>query len=79
MSVRLFKSLLFKSTRIQQEIEREHSRPWPDRWRLLKLKKIRLAIKDRMERVIQYGMAGENTRLQPVRITMPDRRTAHNH
>lgn len=79
MSVRLFKSLLFKSTRIQQEIEREQTRPWPDRWRLLKLKKIRLAIKDRMERVIQYGMNGENDRLQPVRITMPDRRTAHNH
>jgi hypothetical protein len=79
MSVRLFKSLLFKSTRIQQEIEREQARPWPDRWRLLKLKKIRLAIKDRMERVIQYGMAGENARLQSVRITMPDRRAAHNH
>lgn len=79
MSVRLFKSLLFKSTRIQQEIEREQARTWPDRWRLLKLKKIRLAIKDRMERVIQYGMTGEKTRLKPVRITMPDRRTAHNH
>lgn len=79
MSVRLFKSLLFKSTRIQQEIEREQARTWPDRWRLLKLKKIRLAIKDRMERVIQYGMAAENERLQPVRITMPDRRTQHNH
>jgi hypothetical protein len=79
MSVRLFKSLLFKSTRIQQEIEREQARPWPDRWRLLKLKKIRLAIKDRMERVIQYGMTGENARLQSVRITMPDRRAAHNH
>ncbi len=78
MSVRLFKSLLFKSTRIQQEIEREQTKTWPDRWRLLKLKKIRLSIKDRMERVIQYGMAGENARLQPVRITMPGGRVARN-
>ena len=79
MSVKLFKSLLFKSTRIQKEIEREQARPWPDRWRLLKLKKIRLVIKDRMERVIQYGMTGQSARLQPVRVTMPDRHTAHNH
>lgn len=78
MSVRLFKSLLFKSTHIQQEIEREQTKTWPDRWRLLKLKKIRLSIKDRMERVIHYGMAGETARLQTARITMPARRTAHN-
>ena len=80
MSVRLFKSLLFKSTRIQQEIEREQARTWPDRWRLLKLKKIRLAIKDRMERIVQIGTAGKaGDHFQPARITMPMRRTAHNH
>lgn len=52
MSVRLFKSLLYKSTKIQQEIDQEHKRPWPDPFRLLKLKKIRLSIKDRLQRLI---------------------------
>lgn len=80
MSDKLFKSLLFKSARIQQEIEREQSRPWPDSWRLIKLKKIRLAIRDRMERVIELGAKGmAKGQLQPVKITMPRRRKAHNH
>lgn len=79
MSVRLFKSLLFKSNHIQQEIEREQQKAWPDRWRLIKLKKIRLAIKDRMEQVVQLGLAGRsNPRLQPVLITMPGARVPHN-
>lgn len=80
MSVQYFKSLLFKSTRIQQEIEREQGKSWPDRWRLIKLKKIRLAIKDRMEQVIRLGLEGRlSPRLQPVLITMPGRRIPHNH
>ncbi|MBL8640518.1 MAG: YdcH family protein [Alphaproteobacteria bacterium] len=53
MSVRLFKSLLQKSTQIQQEIEREHRRLWPDRFRLIKLKKVRLSIKDRLQRMLE--------------------------
>ena len=53
MSVRLFKSLLYKSTQIQQEIEHEHRRRKPDSFRLLKLKKLRLSIKDRLHRMIQ--------------------------
>lgn len=65
MSVQHFKSLLFKSTRIQQEIDREHQRRWPDWMRLLKLKKIRLAIKDRMQRLLNQGLSGS---LQPVRV-----------
>ena len=52
MSVNHFKSLLFKSTRIQQEIDRERQRRWPDWMRLLKLKKIRLAKKNRMQRLL---------------------------
>lgn len=76
MSVRYFKSLLFKSARIQQEIEREQVKSWPDRWRLIKLKKIRLAIKDRMERVIRLGLEGRvSPCLQPVMITTSGRRT----
>lgn len=51
MSVKFFKSLLFKSTQIQSEIEREQNRVWPDWMRLLKLKKIRLSIKDKMLRL----------------------------
>ena len=78
MSFRLLKSLFVKSTRIQQEIEREQIRPRPDQWRLLKLKKIRLAIKDKMERIIQYGTVNKSAHLRPVRITMPSRTTAHN-
>ncbi len=65
MSVQHFKSLFFKSAQIQEEIEKEHRRRWPDWMRLLKLKKIRLAIKDRLERI-----AHEHSpqRLQTVRI-----------
>lgn len=51
MSVKFFKSLLFKSAQIQTEIEREQNRVWPDWMRLLKLKKIRLSIKDKMLRL----------------------------
>lgn len=65
MSVQHFKSLLFKSARIQEEIDWETSRPWPDWIRLLKLKKIRLSIKDRMAKLMR------STQIQtwePVRI-----------
>ena len=80
MSVRHFKSLLFKSAQIQQEIEKEQNRRWPDWMRLLKLKKIRLAIKDRMERIVQQGAYGHGTgHLQPVRIARTGRRTARNY
>lgn len=65
MSVQHFKSLLFKSAQIQEEIEKEHRRRWPDWMRLLKLKKIRLAIKDRLERIAREHSP---QRLQPVRI-----------
>lgn len=53
MSVQHFKSLLFKITRIQQEIEHEHQSRWPDWMRLLRLKKLRYAIKDRMQRLAE--------------------------
>lgn len=53
MSGKLFKSLLYKAAQIQHEIEQEHRRPWPDRFRLIKLKKTRLSIKDRLRRLIQ--------------------------
>lgn len=52
MSIQHFKSLLFRSAKIQEEIEKEHSRPRPDWIRLVKLKKIRLAIKDHLEKLV---------------------------
>lgn len=48
MSVQRFKSLLLKATQIQHEIEKEQRRSFPDWLRLLKLKKLRLAIKDKL-------------------------------
>jgi uncharacterized protein YdcH (DUF465 family) len=69
MSVQHFRSLLFKSTQIQQEIEKEQTRHLPDWMRLLKLKKLRLAIKDRLQEIARQS---ENTRsarrMQPVMI-----------
>lgn len=70
MSVQHFKSLLFKSARIQEEIEREQNRRWPDWMRLLKLKKIRLAIKDRMTRILYQNSYGYDIgTLRPVKVT----------
>jgi uncharacterized protein YdcH (DUF465 family) len=57
MSVRHFKSLLFKSSRLQQEIEREQQRVAPDRMRLIKLKKIRLLIMDQLQRIAETHQA----------------------
>lgn len=58
MSVKRLKSLLFKSARIQKEIEQENGRRWPDWIRLLKLKKLRLAIKDSMIRLVRHQPGG---------------------
>ncbi len=53
MSPKRLHSLMFKSAEIQHEIEREHARPRPDTFRLLKLKKLRLAIKDHILRLMR--------------------------
>lgn len=71
MSARLFQSLLYKATQIQREIEREHQRRWPDSLRLLKLKKIRLVIKDRLQRMVGVHAAalrGAKLELSPIRV-----------
>lgn len=36
--------------RLETEIDREASRQRPDEWRLLRLKKLKLAIKDQLQR-----------------------------
>lgn len=77
MSVKYIKSLLFKSAHIQREIEKEQSNRWPDRLRLLRLKKVRLAIKDRLERIIQSGPP--HKQLQSIKITMPRRKFSQQH
>ncbi len=37
--------------RLETEIGREQARKAPDRWRLMRLKKLKLAIKDRLHRL----------------------------
>ena len=37
--------------RLENEIGREQARAAPDRWRLMRLKKLKLAIKDRLHRL----------------------------
>jgi hypothetical protein len=52
MSFRLLQSLLQRSFKIQQRIEDEQKRKVPDNLRLLKLKKIRLIIADRLRQLL---------------------------
>lgn len=76
MSAQYFKSLLFKSARVQQEIDREYQRRLPDWMRLLKLKKLRLSIKDRMQMLFD---AGSRVALQPmpIRVRIHKNRRMH--
>lgn len=75
MSVQHFKSLLFKSAQIQQEIEKEQSRHLPDWLRLLKLKKLRLAIKDRLQEITRQGESTRSARrMQPIMIRSDNNR-----
>ncbi len=43
--------LLMLYSKLDAEVRREQKRRFPDVWRLLRLKKLRLAIKDRMARL----------------------------
>ena len=49
--LKLFKSLLQKSARVQLEIDAEARRKHPDWMRIIMLKKQRLLIKDRLQRL----------------------------
>lgn len=74
MSLHYLKSLLFRSAKIQEEIEREQGYRWPDWLRLLKLKKIRLLIRDRMEKMVRQGAFGLNMtdlRVARIRVERP--------
>lgn len=41
--------------RLEAEIRREQTRPVPDAWRLMRLKKLKLAIKDRLHLLSRRG------------------------
>lgn len=41
--------------RLETEIRREQTRTVPDSWRLLRLKKLKLAIKDRLHNMMRRG------------------------
>lgn len=60
MSIQRFKSLLFKSTRIQDLIQVEEKTAMPDALKLLKLKKIRLFLKDKMASMVRQGLLPDN-------------------
>lgn len=51
MSVYRIRSLLVRGAAIQSAIDREQSRPRPDGLRLLQLKKLRLLVSDRLNRL----------------------------
>lgn len=69
MSVQHFKSLLYKATQIQREIEKEQSRRLPDWMRLLKLKKLRLLMKDKLRQFSERDPKGISyANMQPIPI-----------
>ncbi|MBA4750897.1 MAG: DUF465 domain-containing protein [Sphingopyxis sp.] len=51
--------LALAHSKLDAEISCEQKRRIPDSWRLLRLKKLRLAIKDRMQRLIQSRHQGK--------------------
>ncbi|PKP93598.1 DUF465 domain-containing protein [Mesorhizobium comanense] len=50
--------LLLVHSKLDAEVRREHKRRFPDALRLLRLKKLRLAIKDRMYRLAFVRQTG---------------------
>jgi uncharacterized protein YdcH (DUF465 family) len=70
MSARRFKSLLYKSSKLQAQIAKEQKRPKPDWLRLCRMKKLRLTMKDKMlEMTQQYSVL--NTlylEMEPLRL-----------
>lgn len=58
MSTLSYRLLLIYS-RLDAEVRREHQRRFPNAFRLLRLKKLRLAIKDRMHRLTIVRQTGK--------------------
>ena len=52
--------LALAHSKLDAEISREQKRRIPDSWRLLRLKKLRLAIKDRLHRLIRSRLQAKS-------------------
>lgn len=66
---KLFKSLLFKLSLIEKQIDREHSRPAKDWLKLIRLKKLRLKIKDKLTMIAAVNIGKPRRRVQvPITI-----------
>lgn len=72
MLMRRFRTLLFRHSVIHAEIEAEQGRPKPDSLKLLKLKRLRLAIKDRMHRIAAAIEQAEHARAPTLSASASD-------
>jgi hypothetical protein len=67
MFMRKFRTLLFRHGIIHNAIEAEQQRPSPDSIKLLRLKRLRLALKDQMHRLASATERADDLRLAPIR------------
>jgi hypothetical protein len=68
MLIRRLKTLQFRHGLIQEQIDAEQSAPRPDAIRLIRLKRLKLALKDRMRRIARaLEMQNAPPRLSMVR------------
>lgn len=67
MLMRRFRALLFRHGVIHQAIEVEQQRSRPDGIRLLKLKRLRLALKHQLHRIASAMERADQAQLEPVR------------
>ena len=80
MHLRQFKALLFRHSVVQSKIDAEQSTPRPDPFRLLRLKRLRLSLKDRMHRLVSEFATHREFGAVPVRVVRRrpfDRKDAH--
>lgn len=73
MSVKRFKALTDRYFKIEKQIEREQSIRRPDWLRLLRLKKLRLMVKDQLYRLAKIGLYPTGS-MKPVLATARTRR-----
>lgn len=67
MLMRKSRALLFRHGVVHREIEAEQQRTRPDSIKLLRLKRLRLALKDQLHRIASAMERSDQARLQPVR------------
>lgn len=76
MSVRLFKSLLYKASQLRRLIDEEQRSRWSDRFRLLRLKKMHLALLDRIQRLSSEDLGIPALKRKKVRLNKSQPHTA---